>query len=166
MFTWLFVSVLALQQAPPQPRPTPCTASEFRHFDFWVGSWSVTDANGTALGANVIEPFAGGCGLQETWSSASGGDGRSLNMYDAIAGEWKQVWVGSDGTLLRLAGGLREGSMVLAGETVDAAGKKTLQRISWTPLPDGRVVQRWDTSADDGATWVRAFEGFYVRRRP
>ena len=55
--------------------------------------------------------------------------------------------------------------MVLSGSTADAdaAGKVALQRITWTPLPDGRVRQLWESSIDAGRTWAVAFDGFYAK---
>lgn len=54
--------------------------------------------------------------------------------------------------------------MVLQGETRDADGKVRMQRIAWTPLPDGRVRQHWESSTDAGANWSTAFDGYYTRR--
>ena len=34
-------------------------------------------------------------------------------------------------------------------------------RIAWSHEPEGRVRQHWETSADDGKTWVTAFDGMY-----
>jgi hypothetical protein len=38
-----------------------------------------------------------------------------------------------------------------------------LNRITWTPNPDGTVRQRWDQSTDSGATWTTVFDGLYAR---
>ena len=54
--------------------------------------------------------------------------------------------------------------MVLQGETVDTAGKKQLQRITWEQPSPGRVRQLWESSADAGATWTTAFDGRYTKR--
>jgi hypothetical protein len=50
--------------------------------------------------------------------------------------------------------------MVLAGERASGDGP-VLDRIRWRHLSDGRVRQEWTTSTDGGATWRRAFLGFY-----
>ena len=61
---------------------------------------------------------------------------------------------GSDNhSRLDLAGGMVEGRMVLEQQSRDEAGKSLRQRVTWTSLPDGRVRQVWETSADDGAAW-------------
>ena len=151
-------------QAQPAPRPNPCDAPEFRHFDFWIGEWDVAGPKGQKAGSNIIEPLAGNCGVHENWTGAGGGLGRSLNTYDRADGKWHQVWVGSGGGMLRLSGGLRDGKMVLEGTTAAPGGRTVMQRITWTPLEDGRVRQFWETSIDGGATWSVAFDGYYSRR--
>lgn len=52
--------------------------------------------------------------------------------------------------------------MVLAGTSPRATPRgDVLDRITWTALPDGRVSQVWELSADGGASWQRVFVGFY-----
>jgi hypothetical protein len=147
--------------------PPACTAPAHRHFDFWLGEWDVHDAGGKLAGRNRIVSILGGCALQEHWSGASGVTGTSLSAYDADRDRWHQTWVDSGGGLLELDGGLSNGSMVLAGDAVDAtaASKTSRQRIAWTPLPDGRVRQRWEASTDGGRTWTTVFDGLYTQRR-
>ena len=43
-------------------------------------------------------------------------------------------------------------------------GAPVVQRISWTPEPDGRVRQMWQQSRDGGKTWTVAFDGWYRRK--
>jgi hypothetical protein len=70
-------------------------------------------------------------------------------------------WVGGDGVVLRLEGGLQGRAMVMTGELPAKNGGVQRQRISWTPQDDGSLVQQWDTSDDDGATWSTSFRGTY-----
>lgn len=138
------------------------TAPEQRQFDFWVGRWDVRDQAGTLQGRNHVEAILGGKVLQEHWQGAKGGGGTSLNAYLPGKKVWHQTWVDDQGNVLDLEGGMEGSSMVLRGET-SAKGAKQLERITWTPLPDGRVRQFWQQSLDGGATWKTAFEGFYSR---
>lgn len=148
------------------PSPAPCSRAEHRQFDFWIGEWEVTRPNGQRAGANRIRPIHGGCALHEEWAGASGSTGASLNAFDAATGRWHQTWVGNDGLLLRLDGGMKDGAMELAGETVGAGGARTLYRIRWTPLAgtSARVRQLWEASTDDGKSWSVVFDGTYVRK--
>lgn len=139
-----------------------CDADEHRQFDFWRGSWDVY-ADGELAGGNEIRPVAGGCALEESWSGAGGSRGTSLNYYDPDDGRWHQLWVGSGGLVLRLTGGLEDGSMVLEGERT-AEGRRIRDRITWSPLGDGEVRQLWEVSPDGGESWSPTFDGRYRRR--
>ena len=142
----------------------PCSAPEYRQFDFWVGDWEVTAAGQTA-GTNSIHRVHGDCALQENWqgSGAGGISGSSFNIYDQASGRWHQTWVDANGTLLLLDGGLVDGSMVLSGSRPARNGGTALHRISWTPNEDGSVRQLWETSLDDGDSWTALFDGLYVK---
>ena len=165
----LFSTVLGLGTGAVNAQtPSPaCDASEYRQFDFWIGEWTVDGGQdgATPVGESSITRVAKGCALHENWRSANGGDGHSLNVYDKTRGQWTQFWIGADGVILHLYGGLVNGAMVLSGSLPGKDGKVQLQRITWTAMDDGRVSQRWDTSDDDGATWQISFLGFY-RRKP
>ena len=77
---------------------------------------------------------------------------------------WRQCWVDAKGGSLNLLGGLEGASMVLRGTTEGPRGR-VLERITWTPLPDGRVRQLWEQSPDGGATWTVSFDGYYTRAK-
>lgn len=146
------------QEAEPS---TPCTAAEYRQFDFWLGSWEVTTPDGNVAGTNAIDSILNGCVLREQWRGARGMTGTSFNTYDPHAGTWHQTWVDDRGGFLLLSGGLENGSMVLQGEMVDAEGPLR-NRITWTLL-SGEVRQLWETSRDGGDTWTVVFDGRYAR---
>lgn len=150
-------SVAAQQQAPP------CTAPEYRQFDFWVGSWNVFNPAGQQVGTNTIERTLDGCALHEQWKSAGRSRGFSYNIFDRARGTWHQSWVDNGGLLLLIDGGLEDGRMVLSGTTTGARGT-VLNRITWTPVSTDSVRQFWETSADSGTTWSVAFDGMYVRQ--
>lgn len=154
----LLVSSLSAQG--PLPAPPP----EARQFDFWLGEWEVFSPDGKKQGENRIEPVAGGWGLLEDWTGAGGYTGKSLNTWFPAKKRWQQFWVGQGGAL-ELAGGLNErGEMVLTGRSAGADGKEILERITWTPNPDGTVRQHWQQSADGGATWTTVFDGRYRKK--
>jgi hypothetical protein len=153
--------------APPAP-PSPCVGPEYRQFDFWLGDWDVLGGpeGDRVVGRNRIERVSGGCALHEQWTAAAGGDGHSLNVYDRSSGRWTQFWVGADGGVLRLEGGLRDGgAMAMEGVRPTPRGAQR-QRIVWTPRADGSVEQRWETSDDEGVQWRTVFLGVYRRRGP
>src|SRR5215467_14348795 len=134
---------MAVSSPPPAASPTkPCTSSEHRQFDFWLGDWNVKDtATGQAAGHNLVTLEQGSCVLQEHWRGTDGSSGTSFNIYYAGDKKWHQTWVDSNGLLLRLDGGLIDGKMVLSGKRVNRAGKFVVDRITWTPEPNGDVRQ-------------------------
>lgn len=141
----------------------PCDAPEHRQFDFWVGDWNVHAANGKLAGTNRIERAYGGCVLHERYKTERDYRGESLNTYDPTRKVWHQTWVDSSGLLLVLEGALRDGKMVLQGQTQDLKGAVTKHRITWSPHADGSVRQHWE-STDANGKWQTAFDGRYTRR--
>ena len=154
----------AADEAAPKPGQA-CESKPRRQFDFWLGDWDVRDPTGKIVGRNRITRVHGGCALEEQWSGNGGVTGSSLNAWDAERDRWHQTWVDNTGGLLQLDGGWKDDRMVLSGQDAPAPGTPpTLQRISWQPLPDGRVRQLWEVSKDAGRTWTTAFDGTYSRR--
>lgn len=145
-------------------RLNPCSAPEYGQFDFWVGDWVVLTPEGKRAGVNTIEKVLDGCVLEESWTGAGGMRGQSFNIYTPATETWHQTWVDSNGMLLRLEGGLRDGVMVLSGTTPGKDGTPEVRHeISWQRLSDGRVRQHWRTSPDGGVTWSDAFVGLYSK---
>lgn len=146
-------------------RAYPCEHDvRFREFDFWVGEWDVHVASGALAGRNAITIDQRGCQLVEKWTSATGGSGTSINYFDKTTDEWVQIWNDPGGNQIHIRGGMTDDGMRLAGTIHYVASDTTAQfRGLWTPLPDGRVRQFFEQSAD-GETWSPWFEGFYSRR--
>jgi hypothetical protein len=168
---------LGAQQAvappsPPQgPPPTPCLESEIRRqFDFWLGTWDVSPWNVPAaeaprIGVNVITSIERGCALLEKWTSARGITGRSFNWYDTNLRTWRQLWIAQTGNTLDYSRGeYRDGAMRFLGYTIDAAGARTEQRLTFFNIHRDTVRQLFETSTDSGRTWAPSFDGRYVRR--
>jgi hypothetical protein len=149
-----------------QGAPPGCKTPMHRQFDFWLGEWTVTDSARTkVMGRNSVTLEDAGCTIHEHW--VAGGSvpntGQSLNAYDLVTRQWGQDWVGSGGDVLHLRGGLKDGSMVLEQAGPGPNGGTLHQRVTWTPKPDGRVRQHWETSTDGGRTWATSFDGWYAR---
>jgi hypothetical protein len=155
----LFGSSLSVA-APAQP--PPCTDAAHRAFDFWLGDWQVHKPDGKLAGHNRITREYGGCVIHEHYTGAAGYSGESLNIYDASRKLWHQTWVDNGGLLLVLEGGIRDGAMVLEGQTTGADGVVAKQRITWTPNGDGSVRQLWEATNAKGE-WTTSFDGRYTR---
>ena len=161
--TTFAVAAALAASVPPSWAVAPCEAPEYRAFDFWLGEWQVRTPDGKLAGTNRIAREYGGCVLHERYDTARGYSGESLNTYDAGRRTWHQTWVDSSGTLLLLEGGLRNGSMVLEGQTIATDSRPTRHRITWTPNADGSVRQLWE-STDAKGQWRTVFDGAYTRR--
>ncbi len=137
----------------------------FADFDFWVGEWEVFAAGTDAkAGENVIRKLEGGCILLESWTGAGGSTGTSLNYYNPVTGEWRQVWVSAGQYAIDIVGGLRNGSMVLEGSIYNFGGAVWDFRGTWTPNSDGSVRQFFEQYNHDSEEWAPWFDGRYVRK--
>jgi hypothetical protein len=162
MIVAVFLMLGAIAQStPPSPAPPPaCTTPEFAQFDFWLGEWEVLGPKGARAGTNSITRAHGGCVVLEQWTGTAGTTGSSFNIYTPATRRWHQIWVDNSGTLLQLEGEFVDGAMRLHGHGLTAKGPM-LNRITWTPRPDGTVRQFWEISTDNGKTWQPSFDGSY-----
>lgn len=162
------VSAAAIaQETPAAPQPFCENNEGFSDWDFWVGDWNVytNDEARRFQGTNSITRHYNNCLLKEDWKGAGGGGGFSVNYYNPIKNEWRQVWV-ANGYSIDYAGGLDDnGSMVLEG-TIYNYRQKTTNRFRgiWTPQKNGDVIQHFDVHNADDDTWNAWFEGRYVRK--
>jgi hypothetical protein len=164
----LILSGTAIAQDAPAVSQTWCEDNEgFGDWDFWVGEWNVysNDEARTLLGSNSITKHYANCLIKETWTSAGGGGGFSVNYYNPVRSQWRQVWV-SNGYSIDYNGGLNQaGQMVLEGE-IDSYQSDTSTKFRgiWTAEDNGDVIQRFDTLDADSGEWALWFEGRYVRQ--
>lgn len=164
-----FSATLAQDAAPTPPAPPPpfCETGEgFTDWDFWVGDWNVysNDEARTFQGTNSITKHYNDCLLKENWVGAQGGAGFSINYYNPVLDEWRQVWV-ANGYSIDYTGGLDEtGAMVLNGFIYGYRPNTTTPfRGIWTPMENGDVIQHFDIHNASGE-WTVWFEGLYVRQ--
>jgi hypothetical protein len=94
----VFLAAAACAIAIDAQTPQPCTAPEYRQFDFWIGTWDVFSPDGKLAGHNRVERIESGRGLQENWT----GD---------------QFWLGNGGGVLTLSGTLEGRTLRLRGVT-------------------------------------------------
>jgi hypothetical protein len=151
---------------PPTPKAAPCTAPEYRQFDFWIGNWNVAiRREKRRRQPDRIDPSAV-CVIRENWKGVGGMVGTSLNIYDAPAGKWRQSWVDSNGSVCCCSRGISttarwcsRGRARRRKEARCATGSPW-QRIGGDP---NRVRQLWEASRDRGKTGTSCFDGTYIR---
>jgi hypothetical protein len=142
----------------------PCHAPEHHALDFWVGEWNVKDTrSGTPVGTSKIESILDGCVVLENWTGGRGGSGKSFNTYDEATKQWKQSWVDSSGSAYDFLGEAFPGRLVYMRKVVDAAGKTSTNRLTFSKNDDGSVRQLSEQSAD-GKTWTTGYDFTYVKR--
>lgn len=148
-----------------QTNTCKCCTEKHSEFDFWIGTWEVTNPDGSKAGENSIEKVQDNCILQENWTSATPGyTGTSNNFYNYKAKQWEQIWVDNQGASLHLKGNKVGNQMILrTDDETNAEGKTFFHRVTWTDNDDGTVRQLWETITDGSETTI-AFDGLYKRK--
>src|SRR5262245_9611362 len=91
------IAVLMSTQAVAQTKPA-CADAAYRALDFWVGEWTVTNADGKPAGKSSVKTILDGCVITENWSSSgSAYAGMSVNTWDPQSKKWTQDWVDNTG---------------------------------------------------------------------
>jgi hypothetical protein len=140
---------------------TPCAfRPEARQFDFWIGQWEVRSVQDQVVGHSRVEVVSGQCALLENWTDGFGGSGKSLNAYNTARNQWQQFWVGQGGAVTEYRDSHWAGASLvfIAAAQADA---KDQQRMTFTPLPNGRVRQLGETTRDGGTTWTVQYDLTY-----
>ena len=157
-----------VQAQPSPPPPSYCEDNKrFDDWDFWVGEWNVysNDEKRVFAGTNAVTKHYNNCLMIENWVNSQGSGGMSINYYNPITDQWRQVWV-SNGYAIDYTGGLNEqGEMVLAGElfTYQTGVRQKFKGV-WTAQENGDVIQHFETHDQEADTWKVWFEGRYVRK--
>ncbi len=149
------------------PAPAPCKQNaESRKFDFWIGSWRVTDTSGTQqVGTSRVDLVSGGCGLLENWRDMRGSEGKSLSTFDPSTHQWRQFWVGQGGLVTDFKESEWHGtsvSFIVHYGPSSPRGAFT-SKLTFTPLGPDLVRQHQEISTDEGKTWTMGFDFRYHR---
>ncbi len=141
-----------------------CCTEKHAEFDFWIGTWEVTNPDGTAAGKNVIDKIQDKCILRENWTSAKGSfTGTSYNFYNYQKKQWEQIWVDNQGQNLHLKGNRTGNQMILmSDELKNQQGQTYVNKVTWTHNTDGTVRQLWQTSTNK-EEWKTVFDGLYKK---
>jgi len=169
----------AVETAKP-PAPPPCTAPEFRRFDFWVGDWDLTSHSPVA-GKDVwqvdpgaptdhVELVLDGCGLLQRWEGVQGGTtaapfrGMSLSKWEPTIGKWRQVWIDNQGPMLSFKGEFKDGRMELYTDPRVDGGKTIVMRQVFRDITRETMFWSWERSEDGGKTFKPVWKLDYRRR--
>ena len=165
IFTIIFLSIFTMS-INAQDNNCKCCTDKYSEFDFWIGTWNVTNPDGTAAGKNDIDKIEDNCILRENWRSAKGKfTGTSSNFYNAKNKQWEQIWIDNQGGSLHLKGNKTGNQMILeTDEETNDDGQIFYHRVTWTHNEDGSVRQYWETITE-GKDVAVAFDGLYKRNQ-
>jgi len=152
--------------SPPAVYANSCQNDErFNAFDFWLGEWRVTTQDGAHAGVNLVQKHPDGCYITEHWTSASGSTGFSINYFNPVTEQWRQVWVSSPGIEIDYTGGTNErGEMQLEGVIYYYQSNTSRPfRGTWTPAEDGTVRQVFEQFNPSSGEWELWFDGLYTK---
>jgi hypothetical protein len=143
-------------------RAHPCPRlAEARQLDFWLGEWEVRDPQNHVVGHSSIQRLLDGCVVYESWTGTLGGSGKSFNFWDGANHRWQQTWVDDKGGVQQYFGQLRQGALRYEG-ALQASGAARV-RLSFIPLPGGKVRQLAERSSDGGQSWTTTYDFVYSR---
>jgi hypothetical protein len=138
----------------------PCTRlAAARQLDFWIGEWEVRDPQSHVVGHSSIQRILDGCVILESWTGTLGGSGKSFNFWDAANGRWQQTWVDDRGGVQQYFGSWKGGALRYDGTLKPGGGPPN--RLSFTPLPGGKVRQLAEVSSDGGKSWTTSYDFTY-----
>jgi hypothetical protein len=114
-------------------------------FDFWVGSWQVTDPSDGSIGRNTIRRVLGGRVLEERFTfpgpDGKAYRGRSHTVHVEGRG-WCQTWVDTTGLYLDFVGDMSGDAMRLERRAV-ANEVPVVQRMEWSQITAESLVWQW-----------------------
>ena len=168
--------------SPASAQEKPCSSTQARAFDFWIGDWEIRqeilggDGKWIELPARTsVRTSMDGCALVENWSGQvqffwqgmsrpEPMTGLSVRAYDPQAAKWYIHWMDSRSPRFGqpYAGAFVDGVGEFTRQTAGANGPR-LDRITFSPAAKDSV--RWElaVSNDDGRTW-RALWRMHMRR--
>jgi hypothetical protein len=144
-----------------------CSAADYHRLDFWIGDWDTFEPEtpgGASIARAHVDPIAQGCAIHELYEQTDGLVGDSILSFDPVRKQWQQTWVTNRGAIMVIVGNVKDGALVLEGESHLADRRSIVQRITWKAQDDG-VRESAVLSKDQGKTWAPAFNVLFVRHK-
>jgi hypothetical protein len=135
--------------------------------DFWLGDWDASWEGGH--GTNRLAWILRDRVILEEFEEAaeSGGPdalhGRSWSVFDPDRHLWRQTWVDDHGSYLDLVGGRADGWFMFE-RAAPERGERARQRMVFRDVTADAFQWTWESSPDDGRTWVLRWAIDYRRR--
>lgn len=164
----LIISAISLSYSIAQTTEKPCSSPEVSQFDFWLGEWNLQWKNSDGkieTGTNIITKVLEGCALEENFSASDNSlKGRSFSAYNTNRKLWQQTWVDNTGAYLDFTGGFENGRMILSRKVTTKAGKEITQRMVFYDITANEFYWNWESSDDNGSTWMLLWKIHYIRK--
>jgi hypothetical protein len=168
----LLLPLLAFMSGQALQAQRPCSDSNYRYFDFWLGEWEAFGLNGQKAGDSRISAILDSCVILEEWTSASTQQGlryagKSYNTYNKMTRQWQQTWVDNvGGSTAFLKGKAEPGKIIFETHPFPfRPDSMAIRRLSFFRLSKDKVRQLGEISKDDGRTWIREYDLEYRRRK-
>jgi len=160
--------------SPAGPIPTEHRSIEERRLDFWIGDWELDsrsrvapDSDEWTLGkaSNRVRHVLDRGAVLEEFDARPSEDfrGMSLSIFDRTEGGWRQAWVDTAGHYMDFRGRWTGDRMIFSRECVKDS-LPVLQRMVFHDITTDRFVWDWESSSDDGRTWLLLWRLVYHRR--
>ena len=151
---------------------TPCSAPQYRRFDFWIGEWDAFGKNGKKVGDSKISLVLDSCIILEEWTSASVSKGiryagKSFNTYNAVTKQWQQTWVDNVGGSTEYLQGRYENNKIIFKTNPFPVAKDTMavRRLTFFDQGKNTVRQLGEISKDNELTWTTEYDLEYRRKK-
>jgi tetratricopeptide (TPR) repeat protein len=132
--------------------------------DHWIGEWDVFVGD-QQVGQNRIIKSLDGFAVEEFWEGGAGRKGRSLFVFEAAKGQWRQLWTSDAGWVVQKVGVPIKDGMYLEGTSTFANGTVKKSREYLTRNADGSVRQLLEDWDEKAGAWKPTFDAKYVRKR-
>jgi hypothetical protein len=150
----------------------PCSAPEYRQFDFWIGEWEAFGPKGNKAGDSKVTLILDSCIIFEEWTSASlqrgiRYAGKSFNTWNATTKQWQQTWVDNVGGTNEYLQGKFENNQIIYSSKPFLFSKDTMaiRKMTFTNLGADKLRQHGEISKDNGVTWSTEFDLEYRRKK-
>jgi hypothetical protein len=150
----------------------PCSAPEYRQFDFWIGEWEAFATNGQKAGDSKISLVLDSCTILEEWTSVSVTKGlryagKSFNTWNAATKQWQQTWVDNAGGTNEYMLGKFENNQIIFSSRPFPFSKDTMaiRKMTFTNLSSLKLRQHGEISKDNGVNWSTEYDLEYRRKK-
>jgi hypothetical protein len=172
MKQFLFTVVILAATQSIFAQRSPCSSSEFRQFDFWIGEWEVFGKNGGKAGDSKISLILDSCIILEEWTSANPAQGfryagKSFNTWNRAQGQWQQTWVDNTGNTTAFTHGKFENKKIVFMTDAFSFSKDTVavRRLTFFDLGRDKVRQFGEITKDKGISWTTEYDLEYRRKK-